>query len=127
MSLLLAAGVVLVLLVCIDVVTTTLSSGSPMGPLATWVIRITFSPLRYRASGPADVRLRVAGPLVTLAVLGTWIVVLWAGWTLIFSAHVDTVTSAMTGRPVGGLQRAYFAGFSLFTLGTGDVRAGDPV
>lgn len=125
--LLLAAGVLVVLLVCVDVAMTALSSGSPMGPLATWATKVVYGPLRFRASGPGDVRLRVAGPLVTLAVLGTWIVALWIGWTLIFSADANAAVSATTGDPVGGWERAYFAGISLFTLGTGDVVAGDPV
>lgn len=125
-TLLLAAGVLVVLLVCVDVAMTALSSGSPMGPLATWETKVVYGPLRFRASGPRDVRLRAAGPLVTLAVLGMWIVVLWMGWTLIFSADADAAVSATTGTPVGGWERAYFAGISLFTLGTGDVRAGDP-
>lgn len=59
--------------------------------------------------------------------LGTWLLLLWAGWTLVFSASPEAVLQDPEGVPADGWARAYFAGFSVFTLGVGDYVPNGPV
>lgn len=125
--LLLSVGVGIMLVVCVDVVATTVSSGSPMGGFAAAVTRLVHGTAIYRTSSPRDLRLRIAGPMVTVAVLATWIGALWLAWALVFSADPEAVVVATSGQPVGGLERVYFAGMNLSTLGTGDLRADGPL
>jgi hypothetical protein len=64
------------------------------------------------------------GEAIALLVLGMWLVLLWLGWSIIFASDPDAVLLADTDDPAGLVDRVYFAGFSLFTLGVGDVHGG---
>ena len=52
-----------------------------------------------------------------------WVVPMWLGWTLIFSAGEEVVIHQLSEEPAGLLDRAYFAGMVYLTLGTGDLMA----
>lgn len=68
-----------------------------------------------------DSRLRTsAGPLIVVATIVVWLLLLWAGWTLILAADASAVVSSATRVPANFMERAYFAGFTIFTLGMGD-------
>lgn len=73
----------------------------------------------YRKTGVARV-LSIAGPTILVLITILWVVGLWGGWTMIYSAHPDAVVNADTRIPATLLERVYYAGFVLFTLGTGD-------
>ena len=77
----------------------------------------------YRATGQSKF-LVYSSPLLMMAVIGTWVVMLWIGFTLIFMSGDTSVLDSTTRLPVNWLDKAYFAGFSIFTLGTGDLVAG---
>lgn len=63
-----------------------------------------------------------AGPLVALMTVLGWILMFWAGWTLIFSAAPERVVNSITGEPADLWARLYFSGYAFFTLGLGDYR-----
>ncbi len=67
--------------------------------------------------------LQVLGVVITLTVIFTWIVLLLAGWFLIFNAPA-AVVDATTGEPADGWSRLYFTGYTMFTLGIGDYVPG---
>ena len=117
--LLLIPGIALVLLAVVDAMRTTLAVGSVAGPV-TGRINHALWGLFLRSSNRRVLQL-AATPL-TLNTLALWLLLLWAGWTLIFAADPTAVVSE-TGQPLGGWDRAYFTGTTLFTLGPGDVRA----
>ncbi len=60
--------------------------------------------------------------LITIAV---WVILYWAGWTLIFSTAEYAVVSAQQEVPATFWQRVYYVGFILITLGVGDFKAGN--
>lgn len=62
-----------------------------------------------------------AGLTVVLANLAMWTVLLWIGWTFIFSSFSGAVVTANTHQPADVWQRIYFVGSTLFTLGIGDL------
>lgn len=64
--------------------------------------------------------LTFGGTLIVLATLGFWLVAFWIGWTLVFASDPGAVVHARTGAEASFLDRLYFAGFSLTTLGVGD-------
>src|SRR5690606_23751663 len=53
-----------------------------------------------------------------------WAFMLWAGWTLFFTVEDGAVLDSTSRAPATFVDRIYFAGFCLATLGTGDFVAG---
>lgn len=122
--LLLGLGVVLVVVAMWDVFVTTLAVARTAGPLSGRVTHALWS-VGLRVGG--DMLLQALGLALTLVILLLWLALLWGGWTLIFSADPSAVVVTATGEQVGFWDRVYFAGYTLFTLGNGDLRADGPV
>lgn len=72
-------------------------------------------------AAPSHGLLTAAGTLIVLGTLLTWILMMWAGWTLIFASDHEAIVDLQTREPVDFVGRIYFAGYSITTLGTGDV------
>ena len=109
-----AFGVLLVAVANYDALVTTIAVGSGKRPLTAYLARGLRRLLR------AVPRLLPAGgPVVVLATVATWIALLWVGYTLVFAADAGAVTDATTAAPASAVSRAYFVGYTLFTLGNG--------
>lgn len=117
---LLALGVLLIAVAMWDALVTTLAVSNSAGPLSGRLTHTLWS-VGLRLGG--DRTLQALGLALTLVVLAMWLTLLWTGWTLVFSADPGAVVVTATGEPVGFWDRAYFAGYTLFTLGNGDLRA----
>ncbi len=113
-------GVGVVLLVLGDVVKTTLSvKGSGWG--SGWLASTTWSvALRLHRRWPSHTALSYVGTAVLLLIIGLWTFGLWLGWTLFFMLDPRAVVSSADGEPTGFLERAYFVGYTLITLGNGE-------
>lgn len=110
-------GALLLVFAVLDLAWSTLSTagGGPMSRrLGSWVWRLTG-------------RLPFGGALVLLVNAVAWIGLLWAGWTLIFLGAPTAVVEASTDAPADLWGRVYFSGYTLATLGLGDVVPGGPV
>lgn len=118
--LVLALGVVLISIAMWDALVTTLAVSNSAGPLSGRVTHALWS-VALRVGGERI--LQALGLALTLLVLGLWLALLWGGWSLVFSADPRAVVVTATGEPVGFWDRVYFAGYTLFTLGNGDLRA----
>ena len=66
--------------------------------------------------------LSAAGGLATIATVMCWTTLLWLGWTLLFWAAGSGVVDAAAGEPASVWDRVYFAGYTISTLGIGDVQ-----
>ena len=118
------AGVGLVVSSLADMVVSTLSTTGG-GPVSTPLLRgIWRSLLWLHRRRTSHGLLKRAAPVLIVLVIALWLSGLWAGWTLVFSAHTGAVVDATTEAPASFGDRVYFTGFSLFTLGTGDVVGG---
>lgn len=117
---LLALGVLLIAVAMWDALVTTLAVSNSAGPFSGRLTHTLWS-VGLRLGG--DRTLQALGLALTLVVLAMWLTLLWTGWTLVFSADPGAVVVTATGEPVGFWDRAYFAGYTLFTLGNGDLRA----
>lgn len=116
----LIAGGILVVAVVIDMLTTTISSSTRAGLLTTATSKglwLLVNSLARRDNSPL---LRMAGPFIVSATLTMWLVLLWLGWTLMFSADVAAVAQSSTGEPVGLRGRVLFTAYTLYTLGYGN-------
>jgi hypothetical protein len=123
----LAAGLVVLALAGYDAVTTVVSTATGGGPITSRIGRWCWRAAHRLGQRPTSPVLTGAGPAILLLSVATWLMLLWIGWTLVFSADPSAVVAATTGEPADWSQRAYFAGFTAFTLGIGDyVPAGAP-
>lgn len=123
-----AAGALLVLLVAQDVFFTVLFPASGRGiirkPLssALWhgfrVLGRTTRGDRRRAL------LSYGGPVIVAATMAGWVVLLAAGWAMIYKPALGTAIVASSGPTDTGWSTAlYYSGYALTTLGMGDVVA----
>jgi hypothetical protein len=118
--LVLVAGLGIIGLAVWDAVATTLSTTTAAGPLTGRLTRWGWRGAHRITHRPTSPVLAAAGPLLLVATVATWLLLVWVGWTLIFSADATAVVSSTTGEPADWSQRAYFAGFTAFTLGVGN-------
>lgn len=119
-----AGGAALVLAVLIDVSRTALGgrgAGPIIGAVSAGLWRAALFGHRRRSSHRG---LAAAGVVILLAGFAVWSLLLWAGWTLIFTGDVQAVLHSKDQVPASWWQRAYYAGFSMSTLGVGDFVAG---
>jgi hypothetical protein len=122
----LAAGTVLLVLVVVDVLWTTVWVAGGAGPLTSRAMSATWRLLRSAGSRHSKL-LTLSGPVVLVTTLTAWILLLWVGWTLVFASAERAVVSTASGRPVTWVDRVYFTGYTVFTLGIGDfVPRGGP-
>jgi hypothetical protein len=122
--LLILAGTALIGLMSVDVLRTTLTlrGGGPVTRRTSALIWSLFK--RWRGARRQHERLAHAGMIVILVTVAVWLALLWLGWTLIFMADSGAVLESMSNRPADWSGRAYFAGFTVITLGIGDYVPG---
>ncbi|HEY9419962.1 MAG TPA: ion channel [Thermoanaerobaculia bacterium] len=112
-------GAVLILGVIYDVLWTTLRLAGA-GPLTSWVTSHLWRlSLRFTRSHPS---LSIAGFRIVLLTVGLWIGLVWLGWVLVFGMDPGAVVDSQSGQPADFWARAYYAGYTLITLGNGDYK-----
>lgn len=113
------AGVLLLLGVGIDALWTTLWVDGHGGP---WTRRHTTAVwwAMRRVAGRNHRALSLTGPVVLVLTVLNWAVLLWAGWVLLFSADPAALVDPHTGARATLVDRVYFTGYTMFTLGNGD-------
>lgn len=119
-------GVIVVGAAMLDVVWSTLSTsggGFLTRKMSHWLWQLALVVHRRVNSQRL---LEASAPAIVLAVVGIWILLLWCGWTLIFSASPEAVIDATHRLPATLSDRIYFVGSTLFTLGIGDFVPGMP-
>ncbi len=119
--LLLTLGVVLLLLAALDALWTTMWVNGGGGPISGRMAGALWWGLRRTTWKGRDWPLSLAGPVILVAVVLTWVALLWAGWTLVFSSDPAALSYSSTGERPDWAGRVYFAGYALFTLGIGNV------
>lgn len=121
--LLIAAGGVLLAVAFLDAFTTTLIVSAGGGPLTRRLTGLVWRGLlRVHRRDSESTLLSVAGTVLLVATVLTWVALLWAGWTLILLGG-DAIVDATTEVPASGADIVYYAGFTVFTLGVGDYVA----
>ena len=114
-------GAALLLLALWDLFWTTLGEGG--GPLtrrlAKQIWRLVFA---LHEVWPKSRLLSIGGIAITLCTVALWLLLSWAGWTLIFSAPGAVVHDTAAGEQADLWGRIYFVGYALSTLGMGDLQ-----
>jgi hypothetical protein len=122
---LLGLGLLVVCAGLFDATWTTVATGSGAGPisgrLAGWLWQGALALHRRR---PSHRGLAAAGVAIVVAVFVTWVALVLGGWALVFASTDSAVRSAESGRSADLLERLYFTGYTVFTLGNGEFRPG---
>ena len=121
-----ALGAAVLVLTAFDLLRTVLTvrGGGPVtGRVNAW---LWDAALALHERWPNHRALSAAGPALATLVLVSWLVGLWLGWTLVFCGAAEAVVAAKDQVPASLVERVYFAGYTLTTLGLGDFNALDP-
>nr|WP_297459135.1 potassium channel family protein [uncultured Halomonas sp.] len=119
-------GVALISLAIYDAAQTTLSA-SRSGPLTNRLVSLAWTLLlHYHRRHHGHRLLSAAGPWSALALVLLWFLLAWAGWFLLFCSAPQAVVNSTTSASATLMERAYFTGYTITTLGYGDfVPGGD--
>lgn len=112
-------GIVLVIAAITDFIWTTLWVDGGAGPLTDRLSSAIWAFMRKSSRDHPKI-LSLAGPLILSATLLMWIFLLWAGWTLVFSGNESAIVNSTDSTPATWVERLYYAGYLIFTLGNGD-------
>lgn len=112
-------GVLFLLVFTVDLVWTTLWVDGGAGPLTSQLMAGTWATIR-RVAPPGSRVLALAGPLILVLGLSVWILLLWAGWVLLFASADAALQDTVASRRIGLSELIYFTGYTIFTLGNGD-------
>lgn len=121
--LLLIIGILLVGMAYLDLLQTTIEHtgagflSSRLGA-ALWKFILTFSRKRvFRGL------LNISGLIIVSCLILYWILSIWIGFTFIFSIQQDSIVKTVTDAPSTIMEKFYYVGYTLSTLGIGDFNA----
>jgi hypothetical protein len=113
-------GGLLVAAASLDAVWTTIGLGGA-GPISGRVSRgVWGAMLQVHRRRPSHRMLSFGATAILLAILLVWLGMLLLGWTLLFSATPEAVVHVRGEVAAGFVERLYFTGFVMTTLGMGD-------
>jgi hypothetical protein len=73
---------------------------------------------------PQSKILDYAGSLILVSLFFFWVMLLWAGFGLIYLSDGDAVVDTYSGHSASAIGKLYFVGYTLTSLGNGDLKAG---
>lgn len=112
-------GILLLIIGITDFCWTTLWPDGGGGPVTNRVSLLLWIGIRWLSRGNSKI-ISLAGPMILIATLLTWILLFWTGWTVLFAADFGSIIDTNDNNPVSWAERWYVAGYLLFTLGVGD-------
>lgn len=110
-------GAAVVLATFADLVWTAVAVGERRGPVSDAVARGVTTIGTSGAAGHR--RRRVTGVVTAVAIPAAWLLLLWAGFALMFLSDDDAVLVSTSQQPVGGLGRLAYAAGALAGAGAG--------
>lgn len=112
-------GIILILAGIIDFAWTTLWPDGGAGPITKRISLLCWLGIRWLSGGKSFI-ISMAGPIILVATLLTWILLFWTGWTLLFAGDSSSFIDTNDNNPISWAERWYVTGYLLFTLGVGD-------
>lgn len=116
-------GTMVVFFAILDFYTTTMTV-SGTGPMSKWLARrVWLGFMAVHRRKPSHRFLAAAGPCIVLVLILSWFFLCWVGWFLIFCGSESSLINAKTTLSADLVDRIYYAGKTLTTVGYGDFRA----
>lgn len=123
---LLVGGIIILFLAISDIVNTTLTPHGG-GKITFYFSRYAWKTYLFlsRSYGGSKI-LNLSGTIIISQIIIIWILLLWVGYFLIFASDPESVVNSTTGQQAGIIDKFYFTGYTLSTLGYGDYHGGTP-
>ncbi len=123
---LLISGIVILFLVLSDIINTTLTPHGG-GKITLYFSRFSWKFYLYLNRNYGGKKLlNLSGTIITSQILVIWISLLWLGYFLVFAYDPASVVNSTTGQQAGLIDKLYYIGYTLSTLGYGDYQGGTP-
>ena len=120
-------GIFLLMITIVDLLWTTLWVDGGAGPLSARLTTGLWRGLRKVGSRRSRA-LSLSGPVMLIASLFMWVVLVWAGWTFLFAGGGgEALYDTRDKEPITWAGRIYFVGYSMFTMGNGDFSPSDGI
>ncbi|WP_017732318.1 potassium channel family protein [Nafulsella turpanensis] len=119
--LLLIIGVAVTLWSITEALWTTLWADKNSSPLTSRLTTLIWKAFRTVANPRDNSLLNFAGPVILIASVLFWIMLLWIGWTLIFYSVPGAALLANTNTIPDLTDIIWFVGYCIFTVGNGDL------
>ncbi|MGK7393817.1 MAG: ion channel [Candidatus Cyclobacteriaceae bacterium M3_2C_046] len=117
-------GLLVLLVVSFDFFYTTLSgSGASFLTYAISALAHKWQMLLFRFFGRRIFKL--SGMFINLSLLISWVILIWLGLFLIFSSNPEAIINSQ-GKMASSIERLYFTGYVLSTLGVGNLFPSTP-
>lgn len=120
----LSLGSILLVLIICDFFFTTLS-GSGAGFISKPIASLSYRTVRFFSKFFGRKIFDHSGMIVNLSVLFVWIVIVWLGLFLVYSYDPNAITNS-SSRPANWVERLYYTGYILSTLGLGNFKPVTP-
>ena len=120
----LIAGFLLLMVVALDFFYTTLS-GSGASFITKSVSKVAHQLVLWAGRAFGRKVFGLSGMLVNLSVLAVWVLLVWLGLFLVFSFQPEAISDSK-GIPASTVERLYFTGYVLSTLGIGNFKPTTP-
>lgn len=121
--LLLFSGIFLLIAIYTDLLQTTIQhtgAGYLSQRIGTYIWKIF---LKLSGENGYNKILGSAGLIIVCSLIVFWIACIWLGYTLIFNFRVDSVLHTSSELPTDFMDKVYYTGYTLSTLGNGDMMA----
>ena len=117
---LLLLGIIILLASIYDILYTALvSNGAGIG--TRWLSRKIWSLLFFLSGKNAKSKLLGhSGMIIIIAILAIWVLIVWTATSMIYISHEESVVSSDTRLPTDAINKIYFTGYTLSTLGIGN-------
>jgi hypothetical protein len=117
-------GILILLLTFYDFFFTTLSGGGAAF-ITKFISGTVHKFLRFGAKIAGRNVYRLSGMVINLAVLFSWVILIWLGLFLVFSSDPEAIVND-AARSAGAWERLYYTGYVLSTLGLGNFKPVTP-
>ena len=120
----LIGGIVILLLTLFDFFYTTLS-GSGTAYFSKKCVQLTHKVILFLDRKLSRKIFKVSGMLINLTSLAVWVLLIWVGLFLVYSFDPEAILNS-SGREATAVERLYFTGYVLSTLGIGNFYPTSP-
>ncbi|WP_194778371.1 two pore domain potassium channel family protein [Pararhodonellum marinum] len=120
---LILAGTLILLILAIDVFLTVIHIGGggiiskPFTHFIWWIFSL------FSGHNPTSPLLRYAGGVILVMLFFFWLFIIWLGFSLVFLGDPDSVIDTITEVSSNEVGKIYFVGYTLTSLGNGDLKA----
>lgn len=121
---LLCIGMILLLVAGVDILKTVIfinGGGTLSKYLAARVWNVFFF---FASKKGSSAVLTYAGGSMLILMVALWIVLIWAGFSFIVLSDHDSVVDATTLKPASIIGKIYYVGYTITSLGNGDLKSG---